>query len=274
MATPSLRPLEFGEILDAAFSVLRRNFWTFVIVAVIPSVIGAAAIGFLTTSITRVRASGSGGQLTTDELNALIGGVALTLLVSVLTSQIATAALYKAVVDTYIDGTARAGDALRFALRRLPSLLWITLLYGLGVGLGFVLFVIPGVILYASWSLAIPVLMSENARGTKALKRSRWLVKGRWWGVFGLLVVTMLIAGIFGEIVSALVGLLIDKSGRGTTQAGISAFASTLITSTVTGPLTAAVTAVLYIDQRVRKEGLDVQLLLAGSAAADPPTGA
>lgn len=268
MATPTLRPLEFGEILDASFSVLRRNFWTFVLVAVIPSAIGAGALGLLAASL-----SGSNrSDLSADELNAVIGGVVVTVLVTIVASQIATAALYKAVVDTYIDGAATAGDALRFAVRRLHSLLWVSLLYALGLGLGLVLFVVPGVFLYVGWSLAIPVLMSEDARGTKALRRSRWLVKGRWWGIFGLLIVTFLIAGIFGEVIGALVGALIDRSGDGALQAGVSTFASTLVASTLTGPLTAAVTAVIYIDQRVRKEGLDVQLLLARSQPAEAPT--
>ena len=272
MATPTLRPLEFGEILDTAFSVLRRNVWTFVVVSLIPSVIGAAALGLLVASVTGSSASRSGSQPTSDEVNALIGGVFVTVLVAAITSQLATAALYKAVVDTYIDGAAKAGDALRFALRRLPSLLWISLLYVLGIALGFVLFVVPAVFLYVAWSLAIPALMSEDARGWKALRRSRRLVKGRWGRAFGLFAVTLAIGLTFGEIVSLLVGLLIDKSGSGTTQDGISTFASTLIASTLTGPLTAAVTAVLYIDLRVRKEGLDIQLLLARSPSPDAPS--
>ena len=269
MATPTLRPLEFGEILDMAFSVLRRNVWTFVVVSVIPSIIGAAALGLLVASLNGSRASSSSGQITSDEVNALIGGVVVTAVIAAVTSQLATAALYKAVVDTYIDGTARAGEALRFAFRRLPSLLWISLLYVLGLVLGLMFFVIPAVIVYVSWSLAVPALMSEDARGWKALRRSRALVKGRWWRVFGLFAVTLVIGLTFAEIVSLLAGQLIGRSGSGSAQKGIATFASTLIASTLTGPLTAAVTAVLYIDQRVRKEGLDIQLQLVRSPSPD-----
>ena len=263
-----LRPLAFGEILDTAFSVLRRNVWVFLAISVIPSAIGAAALGVLTAALPQ-----QDGKITADDLNAVLGGGAVSLLIVLLTSQLATGALFKAVVDTYIGGTASIGEALRFALRRLPSMLWIALLTGFGLLFGFILLIIPGIILWAMWSLALPVLMSEDTRGTKALSRSAHLVKGRWWGTLGLMVVTFVIATIFSSVIGRAIGAAIGTSGSGSLQRGLSTFVETLISSTLTGPLVAAVTTVLYIDQRVRKEGLDVQLL-AMQAAAEEPAGA
>lgn len=87
-------------------------------------------------------------------------------------------------------------------------LLWVHILSQVIVAGGFVLLIIPGIILSVSMSLRFYVLVAENKRGINALIKSRELVRGYWWSVFGrLLVIGLLVfiviflGGIIGTLV-------------------------------------------------------------------------
>ncbi|MGE5297655.1 MAG: YciC family protein [Acidobacteriaceae bacterium] len=62
---------------------------------------------------------------------------------------------------------------------------WISFLEGLLIGIGFVLFIIPGIIFMIFYAFSGYVLVGEGERGFKALKKSKEYVKGHWWGVAG-----------------------------------------------------------------------------------------
>jgi hypothetical protein len=142
------------------------------------------------------------------------------------------------VSEAYLGEEADWRRSLRFALSRLRSLLWLAFLHAIVLAVGFVLCVVPGIYLYGALAVATPALLFEDARGTKALRRSRELVRTRWWSTAGAL----LAASILTAIVQGAVFL-------------------------------AAVIVVLYFDLRVRKEGFDL-FLLAQRMGVDAPVGA
>ena len=84
----------------------------------------------------------------------------------------------------------------RYGLKRLWSVILVSLLVGLIVAVGFVLLVIPGIIFLVFLSMSIPVLIVEGRRGTEAMGRSWNLVKGPFWHALGVIVVAALIVGI------------------------------------------------------------------------------
>ncbi|MBZ9577492.1 hypothetical protein KJA13_00430 [Patescibacteria group bacterium] len=67
---------------------------------------------------------------------------------------------------------------------KILSYWWISILVGLITMVGFLLFIIPGIIFSLWFSLAGYVLVSEDIKGMKALFRSKQLIKGYWWKVF------------------------------------------------------------------------------------------
>lgn len=142
------------------------------------------------------------------------------------------------------------GAAVRDAGRRLASLVWLGLVLGLLVGIGFLALVIPGIWAIVAWSVAIPVLMVEGPRGTRALQRSQQLVKGRWWPVFGALLLTIGITALVQFVVG---GLSAETLGDVNKELGF----ATAVAGIITWPLQALVPAVLYLDLRVRKEHWD-----------------
>ncbi|HEX5185216.1 MAG TPA: hypothetical protein VFW19_18930 [Allosphingosinicella sp.] len=81
---------------------------------------------------------------------------------------------------------AQRGLAERRGRRRLWALLGLSLLSGLGILLGFALLILPGLYLLVRWSLAVPILIAEDAGPGEALSGSGDEISGRFWPVAGL----------------------------------------------------------------------------------------
>ena len=88
------------------------------------------------------------------------------------------------------------------------SYIWVSFLTGLTILLGFIFFIIPGLIFTIWFGFSRYVLISEDKRGKSAMIMSRQLVRGYWWSIFGRFLVT-LILGIFISYVP-LLGPLIN----------------------------------------------------------------
>ena len=100
----------------------------------------------------------------------------------------------------------------------------------------------------------------EGLRGRKALGRSRRLVKGFWWRTFALVVLGSLLASIVGLALGGALGAL-TFAAEGDVAMVAANLLATVVAGVVTTPFIAAMTIVLYIDLRVRKEGFDLALL-------------
>jgi hypothetical protein len=103
-------------------------------------------------------------------------------------------ALVVAVADVR-DGRAdlSLGETLSRVKPKLNTLALAGILAALGVGIGLLLLIVPGLILWTWWLVIVPVIMFEGSGVTDAFGRSRELVRGHGWSVFGVLVLTILI---------------------------------------------------------------------------------
>ncbi|MFJ4688290.1 hypothetical protein [Streptomyces sp. NPDC088789] len=231
-------------------------------------------------------------------LVSLIGTIAATALLTTVTSR---AVLGKPVT------TAEAWRDARPQTLKLFGLIFLLMLIAVGiVGLGTV----PSIVVAAMdgngalialstlmiigaavvalfvmvrFSLAPPALMLEKQGILKAMRRSARLVRGSWWRVFGILLLAMIITYLIAMIIAvpfALFASLADGDGIGSIIDGTSDFGWTflivsgigsVIGSTITLPIMAGVTVLLYIDQRIRREALDLDLARAAGvqSAAD-----
>lgn len=93
---------------------------------------------------------------------------------------------------------------------RLGTLLGASILYGVGVVIGFVLLIIPGLIAVARWALIVPLVVIERLGVGEAFSRSSRLVKGRTGGVLVLVIVANLITGISALAIRIAFGFLPD----------------------------------------------------------------
>ncbi|WP_055536509.1 DUF7544 domain-containing protein, partial [Streptomyces alboniger] len=133
-------------------------------------------------------------------------------------------------------------------------------------------------------SLASPALMLEKQGVKKSLTRSAKLVRGSWWRVFGIQLLATVIANVVASIIvipftfiaGALSGEGVSGFLNGTGELGwtflIVSGVGSVIGSTLTFPITAGVTVLLYIDQRIRREALDLELTRAAGTPGQGTT--
>ncbi|GCE02021.1 hypothetical protein [Embleya hyalina] len=143
--------------------------------------------------------------------------------------------------------------------------------------------VVAAIYLYVCLTLAGPVLMLEKQTVRKALERSRKLVTGSWWRVCGILLLIWLIMAIVGGIIQMPFLLVSDGFTTLTASKASDIPDPTFVDLLITGvgaviaaallyPFAAGATALLYIDQRIRREALDLELARA-AGVLDEETG-
>jgi hypothetical protein len=129
------------------------------------------------------------------------------------------------------------GEMFQRVQPRLPALIVAGILAGLGIALGLVLLIVPGLFLLTIWSLIVPTIVLEGKSAGESFGRSRELVKGNGWSVFGVIVITIGAVIAAGIIVSILTFWLPN---------GVDDFVRSLISNTVVVPFVACAWTLMY----------------------------
>ena len=255
-------PKTLGEILSAAFNIYKANaskLLVIVAIVVVPlSFISSVLSGVVfapdkeTVLIlgNPVEVVSSRGIFTALLVAAIAGAI------SVIIWAVLEAAIMRAAAQATIGDPVDPEASYRYGLKRLGSVILVSLLVGLAVLGGFILLVIPGIIFLVFLSVSIPALVVENRRGTDAMGRSWNLVKGNAWHAFGVIVVAGLIAGVIGGAIGAIGG-----------SAWFARWIFTAIGTVITAPFSALVSVLLYLDLRARSESLSAGTLRSELAA-------
>ena len=122
----------------------------------------------------------------------------------------------------------------------LAALIGAGILAGIGIGIGFLLLIVPGLFLLTIWAVIAPVIVLERAGIFDSFGRSRQLVKGHGWQVFGVIVVLFLIFFVIRILISALV------SGISDTFLGFAL--ADVIVNVLTVPISALAASVIYFE--------------------------
>jgi len=136
------------------------------------------------------------------------------------------------------------GELFRSVTPVLLPLVALAIVAGIGIAVGFVLIIVPGLILLTIWSVAAPVMVIEHPGVFAALGRSRDLVRGYGWPVFGTIILAALI-DIAVNIVASIVAAPLSDGGAAVVN---------WIAATVTAPVFALTSAVLYFALLAVKE--------------------
>ncbi|MFJ2867416.1 hypothetical protein [Kitasatospora sp. NPDC087314] len=292
-----LRPLGLGELLDGSVATIRKHWRTALTLS-----LGIAVIEQAGNVAANLLIKGKTGAAT--QVTIMLASMPLTVLVSV----VATALLTMVVSRAVLGQSATAGDAWRDARPRLLQLLGLTVLTGLMSGgvvlLGFspwyfyssgsagasgtaaLLFLVGfltipvGLWLWIRFSLAAPALMLEKQGVLTALSRSRRLVRGSWWRIFGISLLGEVLTFIVAMVIAIpfrFIGLVLGFSDfnsqvdvnsaadRPTAMLITTAIAG-IIAATLTIPFRAALGVLIYVDQRIRREALDIELARAAGS--------
>jgi hypothetical protein len=208
--------------------VIRRTFQIYVDQASV--LMPAAAVVFVISGI-----------LTELLLVASPALAILGVIISVLAGTLFTGMVVELVADVQ-DGKrdATPGQLLRAAMPVLGQLILVGLVAGIGIAIGFILIVIPGLILLTIWAVAAPVVVLERPGALRALGRSRELVRGNGWQVFGVILVLVILIAVLSGIIEAIAA---------TAGTGVGLVVRVII-GILTAPLSSLAAAVLYFELR------------------------
>ncbi|WP_231505255.1 glycerophosphoryl diester phosphodiesterase membrane domain-containing protein [Cellulomonas sp. URHE0023] len=301
-----LRPIGLGEIYDGAFRAIRANpkvmFGMSAIVVTIAvalqSLISWYVEGLVSTQFTDLAAEldpqGVAGLDST--LSAMVGelsglpitALATTVLTGLLIVSVSRSVLGQVVTVREVLKGGRVWLVVGFSL--LLTLI-VSLVLGLGVGvvtllgasgnlgigillgvLGLIAYVIATFWVSVRTLLVAPALMLEGKGFWSTIRRAWRLTRGVFWRLFGIWLLTNILANIITAIFTVpaqMFGQLFlgDTAGRSFASIAVNGVAN-VIALTLATTFVAAVTALLYVDVRMRREGLDVELARAAEQTA------
>jgi putative effector of murein hydrolase LrgA (UPF0299 family) len=237
-ATTPRRDIDVGRVISEAFSIYGSHAGV---------LLGTSAIFFVVVGV----------------INGLLlsaGGVFLYLLtvaISIVAITLFTGFVVKLVEDVR-DGRrdSTIGELMSSATPAIGPLILNGFLRAIAIAVGFVLLIVPGLILLTIWAVTAPAIVVERVGAIDAFGRSRELVRGNGWSVFAVIVIAFLI--------SLGVGLVLGGIGAGIGGAGAVIFR--IVSDVVTAPIAALVAAILFFDL-----GGGRQAAAAPAAPAEPP---
>lgn len=253
MGTLELRPLGFGETLDAGFRIYRRSFATLFLAAFLPAV---PAVVYWLVAASVVGTSGEAAL-------SLAGSVAIYQGIANVVGWAAVIYLVSRAVQS--EGLS-IGAAYRRAFRRfLPFAAGLILVGGMMV-VGFALLIVPGILLAIMCFAVLAVIIIEGVGPIEAIRRSRHLARGAYARIFGVYLVATLITMLPSGLIWASQGL--TDAFQPTVEAGFAAAgpmyaiqqALSLVVGALVMPFSTAVIVLLYFDRRVRVEGLGLDM--------------
>lgn len=243
---------DFGRVVGQTFGLIGRNFVLFFLMSLV--FVGAPQFG-----IDYARAMAFTNNDPTMIMYLGLG----SLVVSLVFTYILQGALTRAAVDDLSGKGVQFGAALGDGFRFFFPLFIVALLVGIGLMIGFILLIIPGLILAVRWIVAAPIVVVEREGPTRAIGRSAELGEGHRWAIFGLFLLFLVFTYgsiiILGMVLAATVGGF-DESGAITTMDtnGIIAAAATAVVTSLTTLVSTVGVASLYFELKRVKEGLSV----------------
>lgn len=217
---PERKQISVGGVLSETFSTYGQNFG---------ALIGGAIAVFVIVGLASGLLQNAGG---------LILGT-LALIIELVGRAIFVGFVVKLVEDVR-DGRRdhSVGDLFSSASDAIVPLIGFGILFGIGVGIGFLLLIVPGFFLLTMWSVGAPAIVVEKEGPIGAFGRSWKLVWGDGWRVFAVLVVVFLIV----LAVSAVLLAIANPIGSG------AVLVAAVISAVITAPVYAIAVSILFFD--------------------------
>ena len=224
-----------GSAMSKAMAVFSRNLLPFGIVTAIAS-LPTVLLFNGHEDVVRINPAAAGALALSGGLSALSQAIVL--------------------YGAFEDMRGQPVDLMRsfqHASRRFLPVIGVAFLSTVLAGLASLLLIIPGLILFTAWYVAIPACVVERLGPWTSLQRSAALTKGNRWKVARLIIVLAVITGIGEGLVAAV-----------TAEAGMTiGLIANLIWSALVGAFSAILGVVIYHDLRVAKEGVDTDQIAA-----------
>ncbi len=253
---PTPQPLSVTELLDEGFRVLRSQYRT------IAPIVGAVAIPVAVLSAVASRQAltdqGSPDVFTLSLLGASGGQGAWAIvpyLVTLLWPVLVAGPVCRVTAAQWFGRIEPRRSAWK-GLGRLPSALVAVVVVDLMIAVGSVLFFLPALAVWVLFRLALPVLVVEDVGPFRALRRSAVLVGRRFWPVFAVSLLSVLVGQAVNRLLSFVPSLLAATLGDHVGFVLVAAIS--VVVETVTWSWATIVATLVYLDLRARSEGLDL----------------
>lgn len=239
------RPMDIGALLDVAFGLYRRYF---------VAIVGTAAV------VTVPLALLESPLAISDSDNASLVATPIEYVMGFL-----IAAPIAVAIDMAARGeTPTIAGAWRRTGPRLGGLILAMVLTLLAIMLGLLAVLVGAIVVSVLLALVAPALVVESLSATDAMRRSRRLVSGSFWRVLGIIVVANIVVSIANIALEGAARAI----GLAASSEDLALIGAVLVTSLLVKPFGVLVTVLLYFDQRLRREGTDVE---AAIDALGPP---
>jgi hypothetical protein len=262
MATAAMdrddRGVSIGRIFSRAFGTIGSN------------PVATLGIAFLFGALPSLMIAYAIQSLGTEAFAALgtaavIGISVLSALLAIVLAMITQGALVRATV-AYSEGRkASFGESAMAGLSVALPLFLLGVGSAIGIGLGFLLLIVPGIILYVMWSVAAPALVEERLGPTEAFGRSNHLTSGVRWKIFGLLLVVLVFYWIFSSLVAMLsimwYGGVAEFAENAVRGMPIGYLVINGIAGTITSAAWGVIQTSLYVELRDWKDGPQTEAL-------------
>lgn len=222
--------MSIGVVLNEAWTLFTRFFLRFFVIALVVF----ATINLLYALVV--------SAISADNDGAAFALAILALATVVVGTTWLQGAFVYAVQDAQ-DGTfdASIGEVFSRVSSSIAPLILAGLLAGLGIAFGFVLLVLPGLFLLTIWAVIAPVIVVEKRRALESFGRSRELVRGHGWTVFGIVLITGLLSGVATTVLQAAFSFL---------PRFLEIFVGSTIAQSVVAPFSAIAIAITYFRLR------------------------
>lgn len=260
VAGPSTR-FELGRVIERTFASIARNFAVFALLALLLAGVPAA----LTGGLLALAATGATPTSVTAGDSGLIAVGASAFGITYFVGAIAAfvlrgAIVYGAVAD--LNGRrASFGECLSTGLRHVGWLFLLAIVVTVAEVFGFILLIVPGLMLATAWIVAVPAQVVERTGVFGAIQRSADLTRGHRWPIFGLMVIFVLGSALVQGVAAAATAPLAAASA--TTGAIVSQVVIQPLATTVTALVAAVGVASIYFELRSAREGIGPEALAA-----------
>jgi hypothetical protein len=234
-----LRPRDVGELFRDSVGAYFRHFVPFVLIGaavVVPVELVVSGIGL---------GQLSGGYSSTGTQGGLAVLVAETYL---LIGPLITAMVIHALLAVADGRRPRTGTAITSGLEAFRPIFLAVVISAAGVVLGLIFFILPGIYLAVRWYFVPQAVVVDGRRSTGALERSAELVRGQWWRVFGVVILTILAAGIPATVIE--VPFRVAASSADSSAIDL---IGQIIAAAITAPFEALMLTLLYFDLLARR---------------------
>jgi hypothetical protein len=226
-----------GSVFSRSFSLFPR---------IVAKLIVVSAVASLPTIVFAYY--GDRSTANPDIRTLIVAFVAI--IVSLLLNALSQAAILYGAFQEMRSRPVSLTESLAKGLTRFLPVIGLSFCLAFGIMVGVILLIVPGVIFWIMWSVAMPACVVERRGPINSMSRSRELTKGHRWAIFGIFILVAIAGGIVQKALEVLVSAM---------AGAIAALVVLWVWQALFVLFEAILVIVIYHDLRVAKEGVDVE---------------